>query len=507
MGRPFAFFLQRFQDGVRKRRDSPAPNPYNKGMEKIDHDQYYKALLSRDRRFDGHFFVGVTSTGIYCRNVCPVKPPKRENCTFHPSAAAAERAGFRPCLRCRPELAPGNAHVDAVSRLASAAAGRIEDGALTRGNVANLAAELGVTDRHLRRVLASELGATPIQIAQTQRLLLAKRLLTDTQLTVTEVAFASGFESLRRFNALFQERYRMRPTDLRRARDTGPQETLTCDLAYRPPLEWGALLGFLAARATCGVEVVENGRYLRTVQIGKHAGWIAAGLAPNNHAIRIEVSSSLASALMPLLGRVKRLFDLAADPCRIASDLGKLAERRPGLRVPGAFDGFSLAVRAILGQQVSVRAASTLAGRLAARFGQPIETSHPGLTRLDPTAESVAAASLADITALGVTTARAQSILALARSVHQDGLTLEPGGEIDQTLARLKALPGIGEWTAQYIAMRALGWPDSFPHTDLGIIKALGETNPRRILEIAESWRPWRSYAAMHLWTSLEEGK
>lgn len=476
-------------------------------MEKIDHDQYYKALLSRDRRFDGHFFVGVTSTGIYCRNVCPVKPPKRENCTFHPSAAAAERAGFRPCLRCRPELAPGNSHIDAVSRLASAAAGRIEDGALTRGTVADLAADLGVTDRHLRRVLAAELGATPIQIAQTQRLLLAKRLLTDTRLTVTEVAFASGFESLRRFNFLFQERYRMRPTDLRRTRETGPQETLTCDLAFRPPLEWRALLGFLAARATCGVELVEDAKYHRTVQIGKHAGWFVAGLSPNANTVRVEVSASLAPALLPLLSRVKRLFDLAADPCRIASDLGALAERHPGLRVPGAFDSFSLAVRAILGQQVSVRAASTLAGRLVARFGQTVQTPHPGLSYLEPTAEALAGAAVADLTALGITSARAQSIIAIARDFAGGRLCLEPGVDIDQSVARLKSLPGVGEWTAQYIAMRALGWPDAFPHTDLGIVKALGETNPRRVLEIAESWRPWRSYAAMHLWRSLEEGK
>lgn len=476
-------------------------------MRTIDHDLCYKALLSRDRRFDGHFFVGVSSTGIYCRNVCPAKAPKRENCTFYPSAAAAERAGYRPCLRCRPELAPGNAHIDAVSRIAAAAVGRIEEGALAEGSVDDLAQSLGVTGRHLRRVLESELGAPPIQLAQTQRLLLAKRLLTDTRLTVTEVAFASGFSSLRRFNALFKERYRLSPTRLRKSHSAASAgETPVCHLSYRPPLDWDCLLGFLAARAPRGSEAVENGRYLRTVRMGKHAGWIGVELGGGD-TVKVEISAGLSPDLLPLLGRVKRIFDLTADPCRIASDLGAIALKSPGVRVPGSFDGFSLAVRAILGQQVSVRAATTISGRLVAAFGEPIETPHPGLTHIEPDAATIARAGAADLVALGITTARAESLLALARAVNDGQLKLDYGADPEATIARLKRLPGIGDWTAQYIAMRALGWPDSFPHTDLGIMKALGEKDPKRVLEIAEAWRPWRSYAAIHLWRSLQTGE
>jgi AraC family transcriptional regulator, regulatory protein of adaptative response / DNA-3-methyladenine glycosylase II len=471
----------------------------------LNPDNCYQALLAHDVRFDGVFYVGVATTGIYCRTVCPARTPRRDNCTFYPSAAAAERAGYRPCLRCRPELAPGNARIDSVTRLAAAAANRIEDGELTTKSLAALATEIGITDRHLRRVIHDEFGVSPIELVQTQRLLLAKRLLTDTNLPITEVAFASGFASLRRFNALFKERYRLNPTDLRKTRNlTAPQETLTFALAYRPPLAWDALLNFLVGRASCGVEAMEGERYLRTVRSGKHQGWLAVAPVSGRHALKVEMSAALAPALLPTLARVKRLFDLAAEPQRIAVHLGPLAERHPGLRVPGAYDGFEMAVRAILGQQISVRAATTLAGRFAAAFGEPVSTPYPQLTHLAPTAERVASAVPADLTALGIIAARANSILALARAVAEGRVNLEPGIDVETTMARLRELPGIGEWTAQYIAMRALAWPDAFPHTDLGLYKALGETKPRRVLEIAESWRPWRSYAAMHLWKSLE---
>jgi len=472
---------------------------------KLDAEVCYQALLTRDARFDGAFFVGVATTRIYCRPVCPAKTPRRENCTFYPSAAAAERAGYRPCLRCRPELAPGNAQIDAVSRLAAAAASRIEDGALTEGSVGELAAELGVSDRHLRRVIESEFGVSPIELAQTQRLLLAKRLLTDTSLPVTEVAFASGFSSLRRFNALFRERYRLNPTDLRRARALAlPPERLLCEVAYRPPLDWAALLEFLAARSARGVEVIDGDRYLRTVAVGKHRGWIAVEPSTKKHTLRVELSASLVPALLPALARVKRLFDLAAEPRQIAAHLGPVAAARPGIRVPGAIDGFELAARAILGQQISVRAATTLAGRFAAAFGEPIETPFETLTHLAPTAERVAGANGEEIATLGIVASRASSLLALAKAVAEQRVRLEPGADVAETMARLKAVPGIGEWTAQYVAMRALTWPDAFPHTDLGIVKALGERDPKRALQIAEAWRPWRSYAAMHLWKSLE---
>jgi AraC family transcriptional regulator, regulatory protein of adaptative response / DNA-3-methyladenine glycosylase II len=471
----------------------------------LNADTCYRALLAGDTRFDGVFFVGVATTGIYCRPVCPAKKPRPENCAFYRSAAAAERAGFRPCLRCRPELAPGNARVDAAGRLAAAAMSRIEDGALGELKVEELAAELGVTGRHLRRVVEGEFGVSPIALAQTQRLLLGKRLLTDTRLPVTEVAFACGFASLRRFNALFKDRYRLSPTQLRKGCAADPlPETLTCEVAYRPPLDWPALLAFLVGRAASGVEVVEGDRYLRTVAFGKHRGWLAVQPAPGRRALRLELSASLAPVLLPVTARVKRLFDLAANPETIAAHLGPLAAARPGLRVPGAFDGFEMAVRAILGQQVSVKAASTLAARFAAAFGEPVITPFPALTHLSPAPERVAAAEPAAIAALGIVRARADALLALARAVTAGRIRLEPAGDVQPALAELRRLPGIGEWTAQYIAMRALGWPDAFPHTDLGLRKALGEANPKRILAMAEAWRPWRAYAAMHLWKSLE---
>lgn len=454
-------------------------------------DNCYQALLAHDARFDGIFFVGVTSTGIYCRPVCRVKPPRRENCLFFRSAAAAERAGYRPCLRCRPELAPGRGHMEAVSHLAAAALRRIEEGALTEGSLEDLAAEFGVS---------------PVQFVQTQRLLLAKRLLTDTTLPITEVAFASGFASLRRFNALFRERYRLNPTDLRKTRPAlPPQSTLICELAYRPPYDTASLFGFLAVRAVRGVETVEGERYRRTAALGDMQGWFTVESLPDKSALRVELCASLARVVVPVLSRLRYLFDVNADPAQIAVSLGTLAAARPGLRIPGAFDGFEMAVRAVLGQQVSVAAASTLMGRFVGAFGEPMETPFPGLTHLTPPADRVARESPDALTALGILPARARSILALAQAVTEKRLRLVPGADPAQTMAYLLELPGIGEWTAQYIALRALAWPDAFPHTDLGIRKALGETNPRRALARAEAWRPWRGYAALHLWKSLEE--
>ncbi len=474
----------------------------------LNTDICYQALLTHDPRFDGVFFVGVSSTGIYCRTVCPARTPRRENCAFYPSAAAAECAGFRPCLRCRPELAPGSARIDSLSRLAASIAGRIEEGALTEGSLESLAAEMDISDRHLRRVIESEFGVSPVELAQTQRLLLARRLLLDTPLSITEIAFASGFSSLRRFNALFKERYRLNPTGLRRGRtsETTP-ETLVCEVAYRPPLDWEAMLTFLVGRASSGVEAREGDRYLRTAALGRYQGWIAVSSVTNKPALRVEVSVSLAPALLPTLARIKRQFDLAADPQPIAALLGPLAEAHPGLRVPGSFDGFEMAVRAILGQQISVRAATTLAGRFAAAFGTAITTPFAPLTHLPPSAERVAQADASELVALGIITARANTILSLARAVAEGRIRLRPGADVEQTMARLKELPGVGEWTAQVIAMRALAWPDAFPHTDLGLYKALNETNPKRVLARAEAWRPWRAYATMHLWKSLETTK
>lgn len=475
----------------------------------IDSDRCYRALRARDARFDGRFFVGVTSTGIYCRPICPSRPPKRENCTFHPSAAAAEAAGFRPCLRCRPELAPGNASIDAGARLAQQAASLIEDGVADGGSVDAIAARLGISDRHLRRVFQTEFGVAPIAYAQTHRMLLAKRLLTDTRLAVTDVALASGFHSVRRFNALFRERYRLNPTELRRA--AAPRavaDRFTFELAFRPPFDWQALLDFFAARSIAGVDDVKGDAYRRTLRMAvrgaEHTGWIEVRPVARKHTVRVSVATSFAKVLPAVLAQTKRVFDLACDPGQVEAALGDLAAANPGLRVPGAFDAFELAVRAVLGQQITVQAARTLAGRLAERFGTPIDTPFDGLTRLFPAPAALATLSYGDIAELGIIATRTRTIVALAQGFASGSVVLEPGADADTSIERLRALPGIGDWTAQYLAMRALAWPDAFPHTDYGVMKALGEKNPRRVLAMAEAWRPWRAYAVMHLWQSLK---
>jgi AraC family transcriptional regulator of adaptative response / DNA-3-methyladenine glycosylase II len=478
----------------------------------LDPRTCYRALRSRDARFDGRFFVAVSSTRIYCRPVCTVKPPRRENCRFYPSAAAAESGGYRPCLRCRPELAPGNASVDATSRVAQAAASLIEDRSLDAEGLEAVASRLGITDRHLRRAFGAEFGVSPVEFAQTQRLLLAKRLLTDTALPVTEIAYASGFGSLRRFNALFKQRYRLQPGQLRRHMRAGAapsSDALQFELSFRPPYDWLAVGAFLGARAIAGVEALEDGRYRRTVRIAQegkdHLGWIEVSLSPKKPALRVAVAASLARVLPPVLSRVKALMDLACNPAEVSNALGALAKPHPGMRVPGAFDGFEVAVRAILGQQVTVAAARTVAGRFAAAFGDPVNTPFAGLSTVFPTAARIADLPYGRIARLGMPGARARTILALARAVADGELALVPNADIEATLDRLRALPGVGEWTAQYVAMRSLAWPDAFPHTDLGVMRALGTRDARRVLAAGEAWRPWRAYAVMHLWNSLKK--
>jgi len=475
----------------------------------LDPQQCYRALRTHDARFDGRFFVGVGTTRIYCRPVCTARTPLLHNCRFFPSAAAAEVEGFRPCLRCRPELAPGYAAVDANRRLAQAAAGSIEDGHLADASLADLAAELGVTDRHLRRVFQEEFGVSPVHYAQTQRLLLAKRLLSDSRMPVIDVAMASGFASLRRFNHLFRTRYRMTPGELRRNAAIGePAEHLNFELAFRPPYDWEAMLAFLEKRGIGGVEAIEGRTYLRTIQVerqGKRsAGWFSATPSTRRSALRITLSATLAGALPMVLSRVKHLFDLACRPDEIAAALGPLAQNHPGLRLPGTVDGFEIAVRAILGQQITVKAATTICARFAKAFGEPIETPHAGLNLLFPRAATVAELAPEEIATRGVVSVRARSIVALAREVAAGKLRLEPSADVIATLAALDALPGVGPWTAQYIAMRALAWPDAFPHPDVAVLKAMRQTKPAAALATAESWRPWRAYAVLHLWKSLE---
>jgi AraC family transcriptional regulator of adaptative response / DNA-3-methyladenine glycosylase II len=492
-------------------------------------DARYDALLARDRRFDGVFFVGVSTTGIYSRPICPARTPGRAPSTFYETPAQAEAAGFRACFRCRPELAPGNADVDAVDQLVAAAAERFAEGALNEGTVDDLAAELGVSARHLRRATEARLGVSPLALAQTRRLALAKQLLQDTVLPVTQIAFAAGFASVRRFNAAFAEAMGAPPSRLRRenvepaadAAEAAPAAGLVLRLDYRPPYAWEHTLRFLAARAIPGVEAVDvgAGAYRRVVREGAVVGTIEVRPVAGRPARALAGSPSLVPALMPFVARGRRPFDLDARPDLIARVLGRdprlapLVAARPGLRVPGAVDTFEAAVRAMLGQQISVAAATTLAGRFAASLGAPYGGGGGGdrLTHRFPTAREVAAAGPGAIAKIGVPAARAAALHGLAVAIASGAVRLDGAREreLERFVAELTALPGIGPWTAHYLAMRALHLPDAFPAADLGVRKALvdrpgAELPPVREVERrAEAWRPFRAYAVLHLWTSL----
>lgn len=494
---------------------------------RLDPEVCERARQSRDPRFDGRFFIGVKTTGIYCRPICPVRMPKAENVTFFPTAAAAAAAGFRPCLRCRPELSAGTSSVAGTSRTVRRALRLIERGEADDGGVAAIARITGVTARHLGRLFQQELGASPLAIVRTRRLHFAKRLLDETDLSMSDVAYSSGFRSLRRFNAVFRETYGRTPTEIRsasRRRGIGPApkpEPVGCEavevdvrpsftfrLDYRPPLDWVALLDFLRPRVTPGVEAVTGDEYRRTFRLGGAGGTLHVRPVPDKPALELMVSICGAHRLLEVVERVRHMCDLGAEPDSIASTLHQDAllrpriTRRPGLRVPGAWDGFELAVRAILGQQVTVRGATTLAGRLAETFGEPLPPAN-GLACTFPTPERLADA---DLTVIGLPKARANAIGHLARAVAGDSLALQPGGDPDDVVETLLALPGIGDWTAQYVCMRALGEPDAFPSSDLGLLKAVGEGRgaaaARSLRDRSETWRPWRAYAAMHLWQS-----
>lgn len=476
-------------------------------------DARYDALVTRDPRFDGVFFVGVSTTGIYCRPICPARTPGRTRCSFYATPVQAEAAGFRACFRCRPELAPGNADVDAIDALVGAATQRIAEGVLNDGTVDDLAGELGVSARHLRRAVEARLGVSPVELAQSRRLALAKQLLQDTALPLTEIAFAAGFGSVRRFNAAFLERMGRSPSALRRthvaARPVGAGDGgVTLRLDHREPFAWDELLAFLRVRAIPGVELIGEDSYRRIVHLAGRTGAIEVRRDPGRAALRLAIAPSLLPVMMPLVARVRRLFDLDARPDVIARVLGRdplLAARVaacPGLRLPGAIDPFEAAVRALLGQQVSVAAATTLAGRFAAAFGTPHAAPElaAGLVRRFPTAAEVAAARIPAIARIGLPAARAAALHGLATAVATGAVALDGVCDLDAFVARMVALPGIGPWTAHYLAMRALHLPDAFPAADLGVKKALGGT-PRTAEARAEGWRPFRSYAVMHLWT------
>lgn len=470
-----------------------------------DPDAAYLALAARDARFDGRVFVGVTSTGIYCRPVCRVRTPRRENCRFFASPAQAEAAAFRPCLKCRPEIAPGLSAMDSSDALAGCAARAIE-AAVQAGEpvvLPALAARLGVGERHLRRIFAAAHGVAPREYLATQRLLLAKQLLTDTTMPVAQVALASGFESLRRFNAAFLERYRLAPTALRRARGETPAEPVL-RLAWRPPYDVEAMLGFAARRALAGVEQVEGLAWRRTLAWPQRGsvldGWIEARFVPERHEVHLRAAPALAPVLGAVLRRVREALDLDADPAPIAAALAAAGLAAEGQRLPGAFDGFETTVRIVLGQQVTVAAAGTLAARLVRRYGRPVPTPFAALTHAFPDAATLAAADPDELGRLGLVRQRVRALQALAAAVADGSLKLERGAPLAPTLATLAALPGFGPWTVQLVALRVLGWPDAWPAGDAGLAAALGSRDAREHERAAEAWRPWRAYAAMALW-------
>ncbi len=481
----------------------------------MDFEACRRAFLTRDPRFDGRIFAGVKTTGIYCRPICPARTPKAENMTFFPTAAAAQEAGFRPCLRCRPESSPDLGAWRGTSNTVSRALALIEAGAMDAGDVEALADRLGVGDRQLRRLFRQHLGASPVAVAQTRRVLLAKQLIHETQLPMGEVALASGFGSVRRFNETFQQLFGRPPGVLRRSQ--APEASaaaggITVRLPYRAPYDWDGVIGFLSARAIPGVEVVQPRRYARTLAVDRVRGVVVVTPGSGDFLVA-EIRFPKVQALPAVIARVRRVFDLTADPALIGAHLSQdpalapLVAARPGLRAPGAWDGFELAVRAILGQQITVTAARSLAAKLVEAYGERIDdpaAAALGLSRVFPTPDRLAGR---DIAALGMPRARGAALEALARTVAEDPTIFTPRADLESAIAALSALPGVGEWTAQYIALRELREPDAFPHADIALMRALTDDEGRRptaqeLLARSQAWRPWRAYAAQHLWAA-----
>ena len=485
-----------------------------------DRDACYEAMKSKDSRFDGRFFVGITSTGIYCRPVCHARLPKKENCVFFRTSAEAERAGFRPCLLCRPELAPGSSPMDASSALARRAARLVRDTAGENLALEDIAARLGCSTRHLRRVFMDEWQVSPIAYRETCRLLLAKQLLTDTRLPVLDVAMASGFGSVRRLNEAFQAHYHLTPTRLRKETPEGGRraDLISVSLGYRPPFAWENLLAFFAARAIQGVEQVKDGAYERTVRLqgrdGKTvSGWLRVEQDQGRNALRLTLPDTLAPVFPQVIAKVRALFDTDSDPSLIESRLKGMNREKeglflPGVRIPGCFDPFETAVRAIIGQQVTVHVAGVLAGRIAQQLGPVVETGRAGLDHAFPSPEAFVSPKEEDQMAarlggLGVVRTRSRCIIALARAVTEGRIHLSRFADPEAEIVKLKAIPGIGDWTAKYIAMRTMGWTDAFLETDAGIRHALADMSDAGRIAWAEAWRPWRSYATVCLWNSL----
>ncbi len=471
-----------------------------------------RARLSRDARFDGKFFIGVLGSRVYCRSICPAPTAKEKNVRYFATAAAAAEAGFRPCLRCRPECSPGTPAWLGTPTTVSRALRLIAESGFDDDGVEGLAERLGVGARHLRRLFVQHLGATPSAVAQTQRLHFAKKLIDETKLPMSEVALASGFGCVRRFNAAIRKVYKRTPMQIRHlARLSAPQaeNQYVFRLRYRPPYDWNGMLRFLAARATPGVELVEGEEYSRTISANGSDGYISVRRDEANDALVARVQFGDPRSLFLIVERLRAIFDLNADWAAIAPNLkadprlAKRVEAEPGLRVPGCWSGFELAIRAILGQQITVKGATTLAGVLVRTFGRPIAGAGK-LTHVFPAPQVLAEADLADI---GMPRARIETIRAFSRAVCDGRIRFEGILAAEEFLASLCEIPGIGKWTAQYVAMRALGEPDAFPSGDLGLLRALGLGSPRQLEQRAEAWRPWRAYATMYLWNVAGESK
>ena len=483
-------------------------------MELPDRETCYRALQSRDARFDGLLFVG-TSTGIYCRPVCPARTAKPEHCRFFGSAAAAQEAGFRPCLRCRPETAPDMASWRGTSNTVSRALALIADGALDADNagVEMLAERLGIGERHLRRLFVQHLGASPAAVAQTRRVLFAKQLIHETRMPMTEVALAAGFGSIRRFNEIFRKLFHRPPSALRRKASASQEPGVTLRLRYRPPYDWEAMLAFLRTRAIAGIEVVENGSYLRTVGMDGATGSVQVRHLPDRQSLGVTIRFPRVQSLPAIIARVRRVFDLGADietiDAHLSLDplLAPFVAQRPGLRAPGGWDGFELAVRAILGQQVTVSAARRLAGQLVANHGERVSNdlaSDERLTHVFPEALRIARAESIKV---GMPEARRSALKELAEAAAADPNLFRPFGTIEEAIGRLRTIRGVGEWAAQYIALRALRETDAFPAADIGLLRGAevvdgAKPSVDELLRRAESWRPWRAYAAQHLWAA-----
>jgi AraC family transcriptional regulator of adaptative response / DNA-3-methyladenine glycosylase II len=481
----------------------------------MDFEACRRAFLTRDPRFDGRIFGAVRTTGIYCRPICPARTPKPVNMTFYPTAAACQEAGYRPCLRCRPEASPDLGAWRGTSNTVSRALALIEAGAMDGGDVDGLASRLGVGERQLRRLFRQHLGASPVAVAQTRRVLLAKQLIQETLLPMGELALAAGFGSVRRFNETFQQLFDRPPGALRRSRAEEASAAaggITVKLPYRAPYDWAAMIGFLAARAIPGIESVTPRRYARTLAVDGAVGVVTVSPGPGDYLVA-EIRFPKVQALPAVIARIRRVFDLTADPGLIGAHLSQdpalapLVAARPGLRAPGAWDGFELAVRAILGQQITVTAARGLAAKLVEAYGAHIDdpfAASLGLTRAFPTPAAIVGQ---DIAALGMPRARGAALEALARTVAADPTIFTPRGDLESAIAALKALPGVGEWTAQYIALRELREPDAFPQADIGLLRGMADETglrptPAELFERAETWRPWRAYAAQHLWAA-----